>query len=150
DGVELRTGTNPRKRDTDSDGVPDGQEDTNRNGRVDPEETDPRRPDRRAAEAADLEDLDHDPADVRMNPPAPDADNDGVPDDRDECPDTRASTEVDSRGCAVARRSMDLSGVQFASNSATLDARSEAALQGVLQVLRDNPDTRVEIAGHTD
>src|SRR5690606_33951597 len=81
DGVELRTGTNPSKRDTDSDGVPDGQEGLNRNGRVDPDEMDPRRPNRRAAEASDTEDLDHDPADVRMNPPAPDADNGGVPDE---------------------------------------------------------------------
>lgn len=37
------TQTDPRRADTDRDGVPDGVEDANRNGRVDRDETDPRR-----------------------------------------------------------------------------------------------------------
>ncbi len=37
--------TDPRNPDSDADGVPDGQEDRNRNGRVDPGETDPNRRD---------------------------------------------------------------------------------------------------------
>ncbi|MGE6756664.1 adventurous gliding motility lipoprotein CglD [Corallococcus interemptor] len=42
DAVENATGTNPNKADTDGDGVADGVEDTNKNGRVDSGETDPR------------------------------------------------------------------------------------------------------------
>jgi hypothetical protein len=44
DCVERRTGTDPQLRDSDGDGVPDGREDLNRDGRVDPGETDPRTP----------------------------------------------------------------------------------------------------------
>jgi hypothetical protein len=42
DALERRTGTDPLSRDTDEDGVPDGIEDANRDGVVDPGETDPR------------------------------------------------------------------------------------------------------------
>jgi hypothetical protein len=44
DSLERATGTDPFDRDTDSDGVSDGVEDRNRDGRVDPGESDPRRP----------------------------------------------------------------------------------------------------------
>lgn len=44
DGVEARTGTDPRSPDTDGDGVPDGVEDRDRDGIVDPGESDPRVP----------------------------------------------------------------------------------------------------------
>ena len=44
DDVERRTGTNPFERDTDRDGVADGDEDLNRDGVVDEGETDPRVP----------------------------------------------------------------------------------------------------------
>lgn len=43
DHVERATGTDPYDADTDSDGVPDGIEDINRDGIVDPGESDPRR-----------------------------------------------------------------------------------------------------------
>jgi hypothetical protein len=44
DCVELRTGTDPYDADSDADGVPDGVEDANRDGIVDPGESDPRTP----------------------------------------------------------------------------------------------------------
>src|SRR5690606_14286490 len=44
DCVERRTGTDPRSSDSDADGVADGREDKNRDGHVDPGETDPRVP----------------------------------------------------------------------------------------------------------
>lgn len=43
DHVERATGTDPFDADTDSDGIPDGVEDINRDGIVDPGESDPRR-----------------------------------------------------------------------------------------------------------
>jgi hypothetical protein len=43
--ADPSTGTNARERDSDGDGLCDGCEDRNRNGRLDPGETDPRRPD---------------------------------------------------------------------------------------------------------
>lgn len=42
DCMELRTGTDPHSRDTDGDGVADGKEDANRDGRVSEGESDPR------------------------------------------------------------------------------------------------------------
>jgi hypothetical protein len=44
DRLEVETGTLPLRRDTDADGVPDGVEDADRDGVVDPGESDPRRP----------------------------------------------------------------------------------------------------------
>lgn len=44
DAVERATGTSPLDVDSDHDSVPDGDEDRDRDGRVDPGETDPRRP----------------------------------------------------------------------------------------------------------
>lgn len=44
DAVERATGTGPFRADTDRDGVPDGEEDTNLDGHVDPGESDPRVP----------------------------------------------------------------------------------------------------------
>ena len=43
DAMERATGTDPLVADTDGDGVADGQEDKNRNGRIDAGESDPRR-----------------------------------------------------------------------------------------------------------
>lgn len=42
DVIERRTGTDPLNADTDGDGIPDGTEDANRDGIVDPGESDPR------------------------------------------------------------------------------------------------------------
>lgn len=44
DEVERSTGTAPLRADTDGDGVPDGEEDANQDGRVDPGESNPRVP----------------------------------------------------------------------------------------------------------
>lgn len=44
DALERETGTGPLRADTDRDGVPDGEEDTNLDGVVDPGESDPRVP----------------------------------------------------------------------------------------------------------
>ena len=44
DEVEVRSGSDPYDKDSDDDGVPDGVEDRDRDGVVDPGESDPRRP----------------------------------------------------------------------------------------------------------
>lgn len=44
DRLERATGTDPHDADTDGDSVPDGEEDANQDGRVDPGESDPRSP----------------------------------------------------------------------------------------------------------
>jgi hypothetical protein len=44
DAVEIESGTSPLRRDTDGDSIPDGEEDLNQDGVVDPGESDPRVP----------------------------------------------------------------------------------------------------------
>lgn len=88
-------------------------------------------------------------------PPAPavvkigDQDGDGVLDDKDECPDTPAGVKVDERGCPY-KEIIELKGVHFEYNRATLRPDSYPILDKTAEVMQANPDVKVEIAGHTD
>ena len=74
-----------------------------------------------------------------------DRDGDGVTDDRDRCPRTPAGARVDGRGCWVIR------GLNFATNSAEIDAASKSRLEReVVPVIAANPGVRLRIDGHTD
>ena len=84
-----------------------------------------------------------------------DDDGDGVMNDADKCPGTPAGTKVDATGCplpppAAVRDRMVLEGVNFNTNSAALGATARKLLLALAQQLKDNPDVRVEIGGHTD
>ncbi|WNG14531.1 Ig-like domain-containing protein [Cystobacter fuscus] len=91
DNVEAATGTDPNNPDTDGDGIPDGVEDKNHNGSVDPGETDPRKADTDGGGTPDgVEDKNHngtrdpgetDPLDPTDDDPLRDSDQDGIPDD---------------------------------------------------------------------
>ena len=148
DGVEVNGPTNPLVADTDGDGALDGNEDRNHNGIVDPGEADPMVPDTDSGGVQDGWELEHnlDPTDATDD----DADGDGVLANLDECADTAAGAEVNERGCVVIRERMVLRGVNFAYNSADILPESASQLQIALGALRDNPDIRVEIGGHTD
>ena len=73
-----------------------------------------------------------------------DADRDGIADDRDRCPRTPSGAEVDTRGCWV------LTGLNFALDSSSIDSRGNRELDNVARILRENPEIRVRIDGHTD
>lgn len=87
-----------------------------------------------------------------------DGDKDGVPDYRDQCPDTPKGTKVDKNGCppAAAMGSVTaagtylLEGIQFENNKADLKKSSYTILDNVVGVMKNNPDLKVEIQGHTD
>ncbi len=86
-----------------------------------------------------------------------DTDGDGIPDSRDRCPDTQPGENVDAVGCpqlfeveGVARTTVVLFGVNFATGRSSLTPASSATLDRVAQSLLANPDVRIEIAGHTD
>ncbi|WP_157622811.1 OmpA family protein [Solimonas soli] len=104
-------------------------------------------------------------------PVAPvDSDGDGVPDDRDQCPNTPAGTQVNDVGCPLAPppckppeagQRIDLSGcavgdsvvlrgVNFEFDKATLTVNAETILDGVADALAAAPSIHVEVAGHTD
>lgn len=87
-----------------------------------------------------------------------DSDGDGVPDRIDRCPDTPRGTKVDATGCPIkakalfekGKKSLILEGVNFVTDSAELTSDSRATLDRVAASLRDWPDVKVEVGGHTD
>ena len=95
--------------------------------------------------------------------PDPDNDGDGVLDIHDECPDTKAGTPVDEKGCALppppipqeqkpapSKPGRVLEGVQFASGSDELLPESIDTLLELAFTLKENPELRIEVRGHTD
>ena len=86
-----------------------------------------------------------------------DSDVDGVYDGLDKCPDTPKGVKVDKDGCPVkkalfeeGKKTLVLEGVNFALDSDKLTPDSYAILDKVAASLRDWPDIRVEVGGHTD
>ena len=81
-----------------------------------------------------------------------DTDGDGVPDETDQCWDTPPNTEVDEVGCTIVviPQIIELSGVNFRSNSDMLLDGANTSLNAAAQTLLDNPALVVEVAGHTD
>jgi OOP family OmpA-OmpF porin len=88
-----------------------------------------------------------------------DSDNDGVYDGLDLCPGTPSGKTVDAHGCPEpakvpamfeGKNKLVLEGVNFETNSAKLTSGSLETLDRVGQTLKDWPDVKVEIGGHTD
>lgn len=77
-----------------------------------------------------------------------DADRDGVVDRLDKCPGTPAGIKVDANGCEI--EEIVLRGVIFDTNKATLKASSTAILDSVVDILKQRPNAKVELRGHTD
>lgn len=87
-------------------------------------------------------------------PPVPscadlDDDGDGVNNCDDRCPDSKPGQVVGPDGCPVAV-TIDLRGVNFDFDKATLRPDAVETLQEAVSVLTQYPELRVEVAGHTD
>ncbi|MBN2329045.1 MAG: OmpA family protein [Candidatus Omnitrophica bacterium] len=81
---------------------------------------------------------------VIPEPPKPkDSDNDGVTDDKDECPGTPQGAKVDERGCWV------IPGVTFELDKAIIRPVFYPLLDDVVKVLKLNPDLNIYVDGHT-
>jgi OOP family OmpA-OmpF porin len=78
-----------------------------------------------------------------------DSDGDRVADSLDRCPGTAPGTRIDAAGCPLARK-IALEGVNFELGSANLTSESMDVLDEAAATLKANPDSRVEVAGHTD
>ena len=81
-----------------------------------------------------------------------DADGDGVPDDRDACPDTPRNYAVDSRGCPIATEEVarfELK-VNFDFDRAEVKAEYLDEIQGLAEFMRQYPDVIAQLEGHTD
>ena len=90
-----------------------------------------------------------------------DGDGDGVWDGLDKCPNTPRGDKVDAQGCTIAppkapplfeaeKRTLILEGVNFDSDKADIKPEAAAILDKVAASLRDWPEVRVEVGGHTD
>lgn len=94
-------------------------------------------------------------ADFVPPPPPPpscadlDDDGDGVNNCDDRCPDTKPGEIVGPDGCPVAI-SIDLRGVNFDFDKATLRPDAVETLNEAVALLTQYPQLRVEVAGHTD
>lgn len=114
-------------------------------------------------------------------PPAPpaDSDKDGVPDSRDQCPNTPAGVKVDEKGCpldsdgdgvadyldqcpgtpkgfkvdstgCIIEQTVILRSVNFETNKDTLTSEAKDSLDLVAAGLASQPKLTVQIDGHTD
>jgi len=78
----------------------------------------------------------------------PDRDKDGVADKDDDCPDVPGSAE--QKGCPASFSRESLGHVTFETGKATLESSSYQYLDDVTTTLKQYPDTRIIIEGHTD
>ena len=90
--------------------------------------------------------------------PVPDMDDDGIYDSKDECerePETRNGFK-DSDGCPdeapeeVRKLTGVIEGITFDTGQATIRKNSRGRLNEVARTLKEYPDIRLEIVGHTD
>jgi outer membrane protein OmpA-like peptidoglycan-associated protein/opacity protein-like surface antigen len=88
--------------------------------------------------------------------PVLDRDGDGVNDDADKCPDVAGPAS--NNGCPEVQVSAEVNkilggsgqAVYFSSNNAKLASTSNASLNKIATVLKNNPDVKIKIEGHTD
>ncbi len=90
--------------------------------------------------------------------PIPDTDGDGILDPDDACipdPETQNGYQ-DTDGCPdevpkeVVRFTGRIKGITFETNKAEIRSSSRPTLDDAVKVLKDFPDVRIEISGHTD
>ncbi|MCL5255376.1 MAG: OmpA family protein [Gammaproteobacteria bacterium] len=81
-----------------------------------------------------------------------DTDGDGVPDYRDECPNTPRGHVVDSRGCTVytTQQVSEELRVGFAFDSARVTSDYQGGIRRLADFMKEHPDTQVVLHGHTD
>ena len=78
-----------------------------------------------------------------------DDDGDGVNNCNDKCPGSQAGQTIGPDGCPVPV-SIDLKGVNFDFDKATLRPDAVAILNEATEILKRYPELKVEVAGHTD
>jgi len=90
--------------------------------------------------------------------PDTDSDKDGVPDRLDKCPNEAETMNgyQDLDGCPdevpkeVKKYTGAVKGINFENGKATLLPSSNTVLDEIVKVLKDYPDVKIEIQGHTD
>jgi outer membrane protein OmpA-like peptidoglycan-associated protein/opacity protein-like surface antigen len=139
----------PEDRDgfQDDDGIPDLDNDGD--GILDAEDAAPNEPE------------DMDGVEDQDGAPDPDGDGDGIDDIRDLCPDQPETFNgyQDQDGCPdvspmsipfEAGKKISFPAISFAVGKSLLPKSAEMKLDEIIQVLRENPEVRLEIRGYTD
>jgi OmpA-OmpF porin, OOP family len=86
--------------------------------------------------------------------PIPDTDGDGVNDEEDKCPNLAGP--VSNQGCPViseeVKKKVDVAAnnILFITGSAKLVSKSYKGLDEVVKIMKDNPEMKLSIDGHTD
>lgn len=77
-----------------------------------------------------------------------DTDNDGIPDEKDNCPDEKGLASND--GCPkVEEKGFNYKNIQFEYNSSVLKTSSYAVLDAIAQQMKKNPETKFQLNGHS-
>ncbi len=79
-----------------------------------------------------------------------DTDGDGVSDQMDKCPGTAAGVTVNAYGCLPTEKANITLEVLFATGSSQVPPASQLAIQDLAAFMKNHPETKVEIQGHTD
>ncbi|WP_439106826.1 OmpA family protein [Congregibacter sp.] len=88
---------------------------------------------------------------VDMSGCALDGDGDGVADYMDQCANTPSGVQVDSTGCPIKDEVvLTVDRLNFAFDSATLDAQSRAALDSAVAVIKSHSSVKMDVVGYTD
>lgn len=78
-----------------------------------------------------------------------DEDGDGVADAKDKCPGTAKGEKVDDTGCPY-KAILKMKGVNFDLDKHTLRPDAFPLLDEAVSIMKQYPDVKVEVAGHTD
>ncbi|MCG9695977.1 OmpA family protein [Shewanella sp. Isolate11] len=94
-----------------------------------------------------------DPAPAPVAAVETDADNDGVADTQDQCPDTPSTHKVDAMGCTVyeyvdGKRDINLGHINFENNSDTITDEHHEDLEKLAKYMNENDKVVVHLAGH--
>lgn len=77
-----------------------------------------------------------------------DTDNDGIPDEKDNCPDEKGLGSND--GCPkVEENGFNYKNIQFEYNSSVLKTSSYAVLDAIAQQMKKKPETKFQLNGHS-
>lgn len=79
-----------------------------------------------------------------------DTDGDGVIDAKDKCPGTAAGQEVNGYGCMMTEKANIRVEVLFATGRSDITESNKAAVEELASFLKEHPETKAEIQGHTD